>query len=388
MSRNHTAAFGRYELVERRFAAGLWLFDSIGQISRKITRRKSTALPTKPAKILIQTGKGIGDAVAASAAIAAMQRLHPEAQFDILASPAAQGIAEMIPGVSEIFVIDNPLDHLRNLRGGGFSEARRLFRKLQQNNYDLAVDFVSDLARNWALKNTRAKITIGHDSMGGGFWLTHPIKRDWSNVHQMDIFKEILQVLGWREELPPMQIEPSDNAINTARKLQEEHDLPAEGFIVCSPGASSPWKNWPANRFTEALNRFASDKQMPVVLTGSEAEGPLIKHIRQGLKVRSVDLSGIHLAELAVLIDNSKVFLGNDSGPAHLAAAFNKPRVVLFGPMPASRFAHPGPRSAILEGTDCRYMPCSYGSCKNQNDWCMDGIKVMTVVEALMRVKP
>ena len=383
--RLYLALYSRYELIEPRFARMVRVMDALAGWTG-LTRRAAGAPPPDPARILVQSAMKMGDAVMAGGGVAALRERFPRAEIDGLASPASAPVWGMIPGIGRVFVLDNPIYHLRNGAIRGFGEARAVFDAVRARRYDWAVDFVGDLAGNWALSRTGARATVAHDSMGGGPWLTHVVPRDWSHRHQVEVMIETLRFLGVEGGPPPMTLVPPPSAEAQAAGLRARHALPERGYLVCVPGAGAPSKAWPAERFAAALDGFAVGRGVPVVLTGSPDDADIVGRVASGTRARTVDLTGLPLDVLTALLPGALAFLGNDSGPAHLAAARGAARVVLFGPMPAERYGHPGERSASLGGTTCPGAPCSYATCKRPDRWCMLEIQVADVVHALERV--
>ena len=385
MPRPYVALYGRYELIEPRFALMVRAMDALAGRAG-LTRRAAGAIPPDPARILVQSAMKMGDAVMASGGVRALRERFPRAEIDGLASPASAEVWEMIPAVGCVYVLDNPIYHLRNGAIRGFGEAAAVFREIRARRYDWAVDFVGDLAGNWSLARTGARAAVAHDSMGGGPWLTHVVPRDWSRGHQIEIMAETLGFLGIEGGSPAMELAPSAGAHAEAARLRAAHSLADRGFLVCVPGAGAPSKAWPAERFAAALDRFAETRGLPVVLAGSRGEADLVRRVAAGTRARTVELVGLPLGVVTALLDGALAFLGNDSGPAHLAGARGIPRVVLFGPGPAERYGHAGERSVALGGTTCPRMPCSYATCKRPDRWCMLEIQVDDVVAALERV--
>jgi ADP-heptose:LPS heptosyltransferase len=96
-------------------------------------------------------------------------------------------------------------------------------------------------------------------------------------------------------------------------------------YAVIHPVASAPEKTWPAERFVELAANLKRDAELDVIFIGAADDD--LKLFR-----RYRCLAGAPLSEVKSLIARAAMFVGNDSGPAHIAAAFGVPSVVLFGP--------------------------------------------------------
>lgn len=138
---------------------------------------------------------------------------------------------------------------------------------------------------------------------------------------------------------------------------------PVEGrSIVLVPGAAAhrPAKRWPASRFTELARAIAARGLRPV-LVGGAAEVPLCAAITRGCP-GAVDLSGrTSLPELAAVLNGAEQVIGNDTGPLHLAAALDRPLVVLFSADSDPRLTAPVAitpgRTRIVDVPDLALLP-------------------------------
>ncbi|RZU54039.1 ADP-heptose:LPS heptosyltransferase [Krasilnikovia cinnamomea] len=112
------------------------------------------------------------------------------------------------------------------------------------------------------------------------------------------------------------------------------------GVTIIHPGAKSPARRWPADRFAAVARRLRAAGHR-VLVTGSAAEHDLRVRVarRAGLPASAAPVTG--LAELAALIAHARVLISGDTGVAHLATAYRTPSVSLFGPMSPARWGPP-----------------------------------------------
>jgi ADP-heptose:LPS heptosyltransferase len=136
--------------------------------------------------------------------------------------------------------------------------------------------------------------------------------------------------------------EPPPLAFTDAERHESEalaRGLP-RAFVAVHPGSGSPAKNWPAERFAEVARRIAGGGPWLYVRGPAEAGWP----IPQG----AVDASNWPLRSLAAVLSRAALFLGNDSGASHLAAASGAPTLSLFGPTDPAVWSPVGPAVATL----------------------------------------
>ncbi|TQJ75322.1 ADP-heptose:LPS heptosyltransferase [Streptomyces sp. SLBN-31] len=108
---------------------------------------------------------------------------------------------------------------------------------------------------------------------------------------------------------------------------------PAPGAVVVHPGAEAAARRWPAERYAVVVRHLRAAGHR-VVLTGSPAEGALVRHIGEhaGLPPGDLLCGGLSFGELSALLAHASLVVSGDTGPAHLAVAHGTPSVTLFGP--------------------------------------------------------
>ena len=125
-------------------------------------------------------------------------------------------------------------------------------------------------------------------------------------------------------------------------------------LAVLVPGAGWPGKQWPAEWFAAIGDRLRREAGFAVVLAGSAGEAELCRSVAARMREPAASLAGkTSLAQLAALLAQAGLFVGNDSGPMHLAACFQIPSVVCFGPTIASKWAPRHARARVLQHEDC-----------------------------------
>ncbi|MBI5854236.1 MAG: glycosyltransferase family 9 protein [Nitrospirae bacterium] len=187
---------------------------------------------------------------------------------------------------------------------------------------------------------------------------------------------------------PVMWTAPQDEA--EAGQLLQTTGLAGRPWVMVHPGARYWFKSWAAERFA-ALIDHCMMRGLSVALVGGPGDQEQAGRIT-GLCARPpVNLAGrTSLLGLAALMKHCALFIGNDAGPMHMAAAMGAPVLGLFGPSDPSVW---GPRGAQIEviyrGLDCRR--CFHPTCERGAESCMNQIPVEEVVQAanrLLRLKP
>jgi ADP-heptose:LPS heptosyltransferase len=128
--------------------------------------------------------------------------------------------------------------------------------------------------------------------------------------------------------------------------------------IVVHPGSGSKKKRWPLERFVEVVSTLQDEHGVRVVVVRGPAEGPETERAFEGRGIGPcvpVLLKDLSLIELASAIEGCHLFIGNDSGITHMAAALGLPTLAIFGPSASARWAPRGRKVLVLQ----RNVPCS-----------------------------
>ncbi|MDQ3815430.1 MAG: glycosyltransferase family 9 protein, partial [Armatimonadota bacterium] len=138
-------------------------------------------------------------------------------------------------------------------------------------------------------------------------------------------------------------------------ELMRRHGLVPHEFVVVHPGARLPTKCWPPERFARVLDEVEESAGLKTVLIGGGEERPLAESIRETAQAQPVDLAGqLPFGQLVALLQNCRLYIGNDTGPMHVAAAVGAPVIALFGLPEPARWGPVGENHVVLRAS----MPC------------------------------
>jgi len=171
--------------------------------------------------------------------------------------------------------------------------------------------------------------------------------------HKVRSYTKIAETLGATVDKPLYPLYPSSLRTESLHKILELHGVAPHGPIVSiHAGAGNIHKQWTTEGFVEVTDWLAS-KGFQVIFVGSDRDQDKIKEIMTRLSHKAYNLGGIlSLGELMALFHKSSLFLGNDSGPMHLAAAMGIPVVGLFGPVDEKRWRPLSSNSIVLRGQE------------------------------------
>ena len=162
--------------------------------------------------------------------------------------------------------------------------------------------------------------------------------------------------------------------------LQIDRERP---LIAIHPGSPIPLKRWAPERYAELADWLIARKRAKILFVGVEDEMPIITEIQRLMRAESINIAGkTTLTQLASILPTCNVFIGNDSGPMHLAAAVDTQTIGLYGPGDPTRFGPVGTKcQTIQRKTDCP--PCRGTTCRFGKDGCMSKIQVADVRQTL-----
>ncbi|MFH0787247.1 MAG: glycosyltransferase family 9 protein, partial [Pseudomonadota bacterium] len=158
--------------------------------------------------------------------------------------------------------------------------------------------------------------------------------------------------------------------------------------IVIHPGAGWLSRRWPVIRYAELIQRLQKELQARLIVIGGEEGGSkealLFKELFSLIRVPLINLvQQLSLKQLMALLDRADLFVGNEAGPMHLAAALNRPVVAIIGPTRPELTGPFGPRARIVrKKVDCS--PCRERNCPDLK--CMKAIEVSDVFETVQSV--
>lgn len=303
-------------------------------------------------KLLVRATNWIGDAVMSLPALAAVRGRWPSAEISVLArAPVAelyrgQGIAD------RLIVIDHPGRH------SGWLGRARLARELRRERFDVALLLQNAFEAAWLAWRARIPVRIGYNRDGRGFLLTRAADVPQPGevpTHETYYYLELLRRVGWIERLEPVtEIRLSVDAAACTRAeelLRRAGARVGAKRIALAPGASYGMaKCWPAARYATLADRWIADFDADVVLFGTAAERGVAQRIMRTMRHRAVSLVGeTRAADLPALLAQCHLFLGNDSGAMHVAAAVGLPGVAVFGPTDASGTAPLAPDFRLVQ---------------------------------------
>ena len=323
--------------------------------------------------VLVIKIRYIGDVLLTTPFLRVLRQGFPNAWVTMLVNPGTEDVLRHNPDVSEVIC----------LPGTGMMPQVQFCRGLRARSFDCVVDLTDGDRSAFLSCVTGAGLRVGfnHESRLRGRLYSHCVNASYGAMHMIEYHAMAFSALG----LPIQGGEPilplSSEDYEQAHRILETLLLDQKQWIMIHPAARYWFKAWPPDRFA-ALADVLYEKGFQVVLVGSRNEQLLETEILKAAQHPIASLIGkTSLLELAALMKHCCLFIGNDAGPMHMAAAVGCPVVALFGP---SNPAVWGPRGkyikTIYKGLDCQ--ECFHPGCFRGEQSCM---KLITVEEVLQK---
>jgi len=341
----------------------------------------------RPGRILAVRLDHMGDVLFATPALRRLRSAFPGAHISLLVDPANMAVVEGTGMVDSMIPFASPWFSRRPDRPAWRSVARTI-RALRRERFDLAIDFRGDIRTIALLWLAGIPERISYGVAGGAFLLTKcPEYRSGRHEveHNMALVPGGLDGTSG-ERLERLSYSPAQ--AEAAGVLLGGRNVGREGPLVgLQISAGFPTKRWPAERFADLAERLGR-RGGRTVIVGSEAERPEIEAFAAGIEPAPLLAAGrTNLPTLAAVIDRLDLFIGNDSGPTHIAAAMGRPTLFLWS---GTNDVHQwGPWGGVdhvrLIRVPVECEACELRTCPREHE-CMRGIEVNEVYQAALEL--
>ena len=332
-------------------------------------------------KVLLVRLRSIGDTVLATPSVFALKRFLPNVNVDILVEDWVAPLLNDHPHIDNVVVLER----------GGFMTRARVARELRAGNYDVVYNLHGGTTATFLTRATGARHRVGFKSYQYAQLHNHQAPSPlllWGQQKAHSVEQQ-LALLGWTgvpvTDRPRTQLGISNEANEKVKQLLAQAALTDRKIALIHPAAAFATKQWATEHFARVAE-FLSDRGLAPVAIAAPGERALLERLcsEAAVKITTLDLS---LPEVTALAAHSQLFVGNDSGIAHIAAAVATPAVVIFG---SSNIAHwrpwnSAPAEVVFEEMPCQ--PCHGYFCeKFDQPECILRVPVTRVTAAIDRI--
>lgn len=334
-------------------------------------------------RILIRSTNWVGDAILSTPALRAVRKNFPNAQISVLAKPWVEPVYHHNAHVDRLLCYDDKGRH------GGLPGKIRVSKELRKDRYDLAILFQN--AFEAALITFLAGIPnrLGYNTDGRHFLLTHPVrlKPGLKQVHETAYYLGILEGAGLGTDGQELTLVVSAGerawARETLRAQGEKGDRPIVGV---SPGATyGSAKRWYPDRYARLCDKIYAFSKAHILILGGAGEREIGNEVARLMKSPSTNLCGnTDLRQAIALIERCQLFLTNDSGLMHVAAALDVPLIAVFGSTNPVTTGPCGSKSHVVRAP-VACSPCLKTDCPTDHR-CMKEVTVDMVYDVAVKL--
>jgi len=334
----------------------------------------------------------IGDTILTIPFLRNLRRAEPEAHIAWMVAPGSSDVVKDIPYVDELIYWD-PVTIHADSRGAHRTLSAKLtfIKELRAQRFDKVYVLKRSLSSGLLAWLSGAPKRIGFDTEGRGLLLTTrvPYRHD---RHEVENFLAVLKADGVAvvDDHLELWTSPGEEA-KVARVLAEAGIGASERIVAIHPFSAVVERGWPLVNFAELAARLAEKGYRPVIL-GGPGDKDRFQNVSHLFPKQGIDLVGtLTIRETAALLKKASLFVGNDSGIMHVAAATGVPLVAIFGPQSPLKFGPWSSKARVIY----KNFPCSpcrqkfFTECKpseRMRPACVEEITVEEVFQECVRL--
>src|SRR5437764_14932190 len=334
-------------------------------------------------RVLVVRLRSVGDTVLATPSLHALRRFLPGARIDVLLE---DWVAPLLEGSGDV-------DRVVTVRRRSKSSRLQVARRLRAENYDVVYNLHGGSTAALLTRATGARYRVGYADYSYASLHNHaapPSSELWGREKTHSVEQQ-LALLGWTGV--PVTDRPATRlAVVPAASARVAHRLRDAGldggsaFALIHPAAAFDTKTWAAEKFARVIEHLAA-RGISAVAVAARGGEKIIEDVRAHSSAPLTGFTDLQLPELTALASPASLFVGNDSGVAHIAAAVGTPQVVVFG---SSNVAHWRPWSQVAAEVVREEMPCApcpgYTCSEFDAPECIRRVSVERVTAAVERI--
>jgi lipopolysaccharide heptosyltransferase II len=333
-------------------------------------------------RVLVVRLRSIGDTVLTTPSLIALRRFLPEAQIDILLEEWVAPVLDGFAGVDNVLTVTKQV-----------GDRVKVARNIRREKYDLVFNLHGGTTATFFVRASGARHRVGYSGYSYSFLYNHRLTSSsdfWQRepTHSAEQQLALLGFLGIPvNDRPKTRLTVSEPALlSVSAKLESKLGDENSKLALFHPAAAFETKRWGVEKFAEIAG-FLGEKGFQVVAVAGKNERNVLEDLKKHSSVPIAIFDDLELSEITALASKSKLFVGNDSGIAHIAAAVQTPEVVIFG---SSNRAHwspwtSAPSEMVFNELPCQ--PCAGYSCKQfEEPKCILQVETMLVKRAIEKV--
>lgn len=310
-------------------------------------------------RVLVVRLRSIGDTVLSTPSLIALKRFLPDAEIDILLE---DWVAPLLDGSEQV-------DNVITVGKDAMSRMRTAW-DLRQRHYDVAINLHGGTTATFFATASGARHRVGYAEYQYSFLYNHLLSSasDFWHKPQTHSVEQQLALLGF-VGVPLAETERTQLTVSPAAVKSLEDRFPVgvplgeRKYALLHPAAAFDTKQWATANFARTAE-FLAAKGIESIAVAAKGEKTVLDELSSSSTVPITAFDNLSLPEITALASKAAIFVGNDSGIAHIAAAVDTPTVIIFGSSNRDHW-HPwtdAPNAMVFNEFDCQ--PCAGYTCE------------------------
>ncbi len=266
----------------------------------------------------------LGDVVLGLPALHAIREHFPVAKITVASGKSTAEIIRLADVADEQIIVDRV-----KLRDGNklssIAGIVRIVKDVRRRKFDFVIDLNSLYETNALgyLSGAKNRLYANRENRSLDFLARFPDKPpvEDRSMHVASRYMDVLRPLGIIDDSPVLVLQPDASDLDEIRDIFDEHKIVDERLVGIFVGAGHPSRRWPLEKYAELTKRLISDNKLKVLVFLGPEERDLLPEICRTFPTSAIVLDKLRLLPLFAALTFLDVFVGNDTGPTHLAAA-------------------------------------------------------------------
>ena len=334
-------------------------------------------------RVLVVRLRSIGDTVLATPSLIALRKFLPDAKIDILLEDWVAPLLDGFEDVSSVVTV-----------GKSGSSRLKTAPDLRGQHYDVAFNLHGGTTGTFFTYASGTMHRVGYTEYQYSFLYNHLLTSaaDFWQKPKPHSAEQQLALVGYAgvpvdsAQMTRLAVTEGANASVDDRLSKSQIRDPRSAIALLHPASAFATKTWAVENFARTAE-FLAEKGLQTVAVAAANESQVLERLTKESRAPVVTFDDLSLPEITALAARSKVFVGNDSGIAHIAAAVNTPSVVIFGSSNRDNWRPwtDAPNEIVFEEFPCQ--PCAGYVCKEFGDpKCILSVRPESVFAAIDRI--
>ena len=336
----------------------------------------------------------VAEILAATPLMRVLRDCFSEARISFLLEEKFSGLLSGCPFIDDIISCSSrsrgktcPSTGKKQTSGVGFREFLGIYRKIKKQHCDVIIDLQGDKKTRLLSFLSRAEFRIGYEAPGRSS-KAYTIRQEISPIKKhlvlsyLDLVRELISYGGKSLDLSLFVTQADGPPDGDLEGLHLPNFRKGVRKVLIHPGGERAAEVWPDEKFAQLADRLIRESKVEVILAGANTDRERVGRISQLMSGKGHLVHHSTLLQLISLLKSMDIFVGNDNGPMHIAAALGKRVVALFGPSDP-RVRHPWGSGHEVVWHQFPCSPCDRQDCFKGAAGCMASIEVSEVLEAV-----